>query len=131
MVTVVTQHRRHVFSHFSYARLAIQAIRDSDDYRFTDTYAYVVMPDHLHWLFQLGRKEGLSRVVQRVKAQVSRGVRADARVDEPVWQPGFHDHAMRTEESLVGAARYIVANPLRAGIARSVREYPHWDCVWL
>lgn len=28
-------------------------------------------------------------------------------------------------------ARYMVANPLRAGLVSSIREYPHWDAVWL
>jgi len=28
-------------------------------------------------------------------------------------------------------ARYIVANPLRAGLVESVRDYPHWDAIWL
>jgi hypothetical protein len=37
---------------------------------------------------------------------------------------------IRREEDLVSIARYIVANPLRAGIVKSVREYPHWDAVW-
>jgi putative transposase len=32
---------------------------------------------------------------------------------------------------LLSAARYIVANPLRAGIANSLAEYPHWDATWL
>jgi len=26
-------------------------------------------------------------------------------------------------------ARYIVANPLRAGLVASVRAYPHWDAI--
>ncbi|MFP3408382.1 transposase, partial [Pseudomonas sp. SIMBA_065] len=48
-----------------------------------------------------------------------------------IWQPGYQDHALRREERLVHVARYIVANPLRAGLVKSVRDYPHWDAVWL
>jgi hypothetical protein len=29
------------------------------------------------------------------------------------------------------AARYVVANPLRAGLAQSLGHYSHWDAVWL
>jgi hypothetical protein len=32
---------------------------------------------------------------------------------------------------LLAMARYIVANPLRAGIAHSLADYPHWDAIWL
>ncbi len=28
------------------------------------------------------------------------------------------------------AARYIIANPVRAGLVYSVRDYPYWDAVW-
>jgi hypothetical protein len=31
----------------------------------------------------------------------------------------------------VDAARYIVANPLRAHLVRHVGEYPLWDCIWI
>jgi REP element-mobilizing transposase RayT len=48
-----------------------------------------------------------------------------------VWQPGFHDRALRTEDDLPAHARYIVANPMRARIVRHVSEYPFWDAIWL
>jgi len=28
-------------------------------------------------------------------------------------------------------ARYIVANPLRAGLVERLGDYPLWDAVWL
>jgi hypothetical protein len=28
-------------------------------------------------------------------------------------------------------ARYVVANPLRAGLVQTLRNYPLWDAVWL
>jgi putative transposase len=48
-----------------------------------------------------------------------------------IWQDGFHDHALRKEEAVIDAARYIVANPLRAGLVGSVKDYSHWDAIWL
>ena len=36
-----------------------------------------------------------------------------------------------SDEDLVAVARYIVANPVRAGLVKNVRDYPHWDAVWL
>jgi REP element-mobilizing transposase RayT len=48
-----------------------------------------------------------------------------------IWQKGFHDHAIRKEEDLRAVARYVVANPVRAGLVQSVRDYPHWDARWI
>ncbi|MAX54725.1 MAG: transposase [Alcanivoracaceae bacterium] len=130
-VTIVCAERHPVFQNFDLARLAIKAMQHSDSLGFTSTCAFVVMPDHIHWLFQLGKKDNLSRVVQRVKSQTTRNLRQTGWQTGPLWQAGFHDHAVRNEECLVQIARYIVANPLRAGIVRSVRDYPHWDCIWV
>lgn len=48
-----------------------------------------------------------------------------------LWQKGFHDHALRKEEEILATARYIVANPLRAGLTRRIGDYPLWDAGWL
>ncbi len=90
-----------------------------------ETLAFVVMPDHVHWLVQLKDAVSLGNVVRRFKARVSIVLGA------PVWQRGFHDHAVRKDEDMVEAARYIVANPVRAGLVRRIGDYPHWDAVWL
>jgi hypothetical protein len=50
---------------------------------------------------------------------------------QAVWQSGFHDRALRQEEELQTIARYIVANPLRAGLVKRVGDYAHWDAMWL
>jgi hypothetical protein len=50
---------------------------------------------------------------------------------QPVWQRGYHDHAVRREEDIKSLARYVIANPVRAGLTHSVGSYPHWDAAWL
>ena len=46
-------------------------------------------------------------------------------------QKGYHDHGVRREEDLRVLARYVVANPVRAGLVGRVGNYPLWDAVWL
>ena len=92
--------------------------------------AWVLMPDHVHWLIQLGGVP-LTRVVARMKASVSRELRCSALVESCIWATAFHDRAIRRDEDLRAAARYVVANPLRAGLCDALAEYPFWDAVWL
>ncbi len=125
LVTAVTRDREPVFNDFSSARVAARAFHDSVLAGEAETLAFVVMPDHVHWLLQLSEQGDLSRTVRLYKAKVS------ARLCRRVWQRGYHDHALRQEESLRAAARYLVANPLRAGLAERVGDYPFWDAVWL
>lgn len=38
---------------------------------------------------------------------------------------------MRREDDLRAAARYIIMNPVRAGLVEKVGDYPLWDAIWL
>jgi hypothetical protein len=49
----------------------------------------------------------------------------------PVWQKTFHDAGLREDDDVKAAARYLVANPVRAGLAECVGDYPYWNAVWL
>jgi putative transposase len=90
-----------------------------------------LMPDHLHWLFTLGERASLSTTLNRFKSGSTHTVRGLCRDVAQVWQAGYFDHGVRAEEDLRAIARYIVANPLRAGLCRSVGEYSWWDAEWL
>jgi putative transposase len=124
LVTAVTQRRARVFEDLSAARTLILTMREDARRGSHETLAFVVMPDHLHWLLQL-QKGSLSELVGRVKSISAR------RLGTRIWQDGFHDRALRDEDDLQAVARYIVANPLRAGLVERIGCYPHWDAVWL
>jgi REP element-mobilizing transposase RayT len=127
----VVRERIPVFTDWRRGRLLVNALRWQDSHGHTNTIAFVIMPDHLHWLLALTGTRPLSRVMQSVKRASSRAINAAAAGSGPLWQDGFHDHALRREEDLRETARYVVFNPVRAGIVRSLRDYPLWDAMWL
>jgi hypothetical protein len=43
----------------------------------------------------------------------------------PVWQEGYHDHGLRDGDDYRARLRYLLENPVRAGLAGRVGEYPH------
>lgn len=124
LITAVTQHREPVFESLVNARVLINILRAEASLNDVQTWCYVVMPDHFHWLMQLN-DESLARVVGRVRSLSAR------QIGRPIWQKGFHDRAVREEEDLKAIARYVIANPLRAGLVETVADYPHWDALWL
>ncbi|WP_028632117.1 REP-associated tyrosine transposase [Pseudomonas parafulva] len=130
LLTTVTHGREPLFHNFAHARLVIQHLYQSDKEQSCRSLAWVLMPDHLHWLIQL-ENATLGTLMRRFKSRSSRALHQAGLEHDPVWQPGYQDRALRREESIVHVARYIVANPLRAGLARRVGDYPHWDAVWL
>lgn len=124
-ITTTTKNRIPIFSNFTVARTLIKTIQKSDALGFTKTLAFIVMPDHLHWLMQLNGEITLPRVVKSMKSQAAKAI------GQPIWQAGYYDHAIRKDEDIQNIARYIVANPIRAGLVKSVGDYPHWDAIWL
>jgi len=131
LVTAVTHGRKPLFADFHCARSLVRCLRHMQAAGRAETYCFVVMPDHLHWLLALGEGQELSALVQATKSYCARQVNALRRENGPVWQAGFHDHALRAEEDVVAVARYLVANPVRAGLVGRVGDYPLWDARWL
>ena len=132
MVTIVTRGRRPLLEHLQNGRIVVCSLWFAEMSGDASTLAYVVMPDHVHWLMSLGKTQPLSAVVGRMKRFTSRRLNLHTgNTGRSVWQRGFHDHALRKEEDIRSVARYIVANPIRAGLVKRVGDYPLWDAVWL
>ena len=130
LLTTAVEGRVPIFHEMPLARLVIAQFRQAQDDGMANSLAWVVMPDHVHWLIELGDVD-LSTLIQRFKSRSARAVNAACGRQGRLWQPGFYDRALRKDEDIRAAARYIVANPSRAGLVRRAGDYPHWDCVWL
>ena len=129
LLTFVTRERMPVFHSWQLGRQVVHVLQRETES--ANTLCYVVMPDHVHWLMQLTGRKALSSVVRTVKAASAMRINLIRGSREPLWQKGFHDHALRGEEDIRALARYVVANPLRAGLVERIGDYPLWDAVWI
>ena len=129
-VTTVTS-RREAYFDFACGRHIVQEMRHLHDTGLLESLAWVLMPDHLHWLFQLEEKADLPGVMKLFKVRSARRANQFLGRRGTVWQRACHDHALRKEEDAREIARYIVANPLRAGLVKRIGDYPLWDAAWL
>jgi REP element-mobilizing transposase RayT len=106
---------------------------------------YVLMPDHVH-LFVSGGADfnlemwarGLKRAVSKVvAARVTRAVslkpesardesarETRAATPDGIWQRGFFDHLLRSEESYAEKWEYVRQNPVRAGLVARAEDWP-------
>ena len=130
LLTAVTHQRQPVFADWRLGRLLVNQLRCADESTSITSMAWVVMPDHLHWLFELNNRT-LAELMCRLKSRSSRSINRVRGVQDRVWQRGYHDRALLRDEDIKGAARYIVMNPLRAGLVRRVGDYPLWDAIWI
>lgn len=74
LVTTVTHTRIPLFNDFNVARTFIAELRQSDSEQLTSTLAWVVMPDHIHWLFELGEQMPLARLLQQIKGRSAKRI---------------------------------------------------------
>ena len=127
-----TKDRYPYFSDIKLGRLVVHAMRYQHEQRNVNSLAFVVMPDHMHWLVQLNETTNLSKLMASVKSWSALQVKMIGNIaSENIWQRGYHDHALRFDEDIQSVARYIAANPMRAGLVQDIGEYPLWDAIWL
>lgn len=123
-ITTVTQNRSPHFSSLVNGRKVVQQLMALHAEGRAQTLCYVVMPDHLHWLMVL-HEGALPAAVRLLKGRSAHAI------GHAIWQPNYFDHAIRQDEDLRQIARYIVANPIRAGLVARVGDYSLWDAAWL
>jgi putative transposase len=123
-VTFCTHQRRPLLAneraHSAFVEFARAARANSD----IAVGRYVIMPDHLHLFvcggldFKLGAWVGsLKRILRKC---------ADPHSHYPqFWQRGFFDHVLRSSESYSEKWNYVFENPVRAGLAQSLEDWPY------
>ena len=130
LVTAVVHQRHPLFSDFHLGRLLVAEFKRVHDSGQVSSLAWVIMPDHFHWLLDLNSAT-LPDVMRRTKSRSTLSINKARGSREKFWQRGYHDRAVRADDDIRKIARYIVANPLRAGLVERIGDYPLWDAVWL
>jgi putative transposase len=81
------------------------------------------MPDHCHIvLLAAAANSDLVAFVRGFKANAVVALRHHGLHD--LWQKGFHDHILRSSYEVAAATAYIFENPIRAGLASTVYDWP-------
>jgi REP element-mobilizing transposase RayT len=128
-ITICTKDRRPIFAKELWAQTIIETFQTEPFRKNTESYAYCLMPDHLHLL--VSRKNGnLIDFIRRWKSYTANLLNKSG-WDGPCWQRGFYDHALRKDEDIRITAEYIVHNPVREHIAKHWREYPYSWHKWM
>jgi len=125
--TLVTHLRRPIFEMASARRLLKAAVAEIRKDRPFETVAYVLLPDHLHVIWQLPRgDDDYSTRWKRIKEEFTlkfldshdEGRRSDTmllRGERGVWQRRFWEHTVGDEDDLKRCADYIHWNPKKHG----------------
>jgi REP element-mobilizing transposase RayT len=69
------------------------------------------------------RREGLERVLQATQRDVAGSKSHKRNLKYRLWQPGFYDFNVHSEEKLLEKLNYMHNNPVKAGLVSSPCDY--------
>jgi len=89
-----------------------------------DILAYCAMPDHLHVLVRGRTATSDARRFIKLAKQLTEFAHR-RRWRGRLWQASAWDRVLRNEDDTWDVIRYILANPVRAGLVAKPLDYPH------
>jgi hypothetical protein len=129
-LVVHTLFRRPVFADTEAARAVARLHRQDGPWSGSRCLAWVRLPECWQGLVVVGAGDSVERLVQRFKTASARLVDPRLRINGWLWERGFDAQPLRPQGERE-AARKLVLEPVRAGLAGTIGEYPYWSAVWL
>ena len=86
-------------------------------------FAYCLMGNHVHLLLQTG-KEPLEQVMKRIGTRYAMWYNAKYERIGHLFQDRYKSEAVKDEAYFVTVLRYILYNPVKAGICGKAMDYP-------
>ena len=121
-LTCCTKDRRPTLVDSSAMSALIDPARQSDGAKETLTYAFTVMPDHLHWVLRLGSRLTLGQVVAKIKS-LARSSLSSRQLE---WQRNYYEHELRADELPEDYSLYVFLNPYRAALLSADQSWSGW-----
>ncbi len=124
-LTLCTFDRRCVFRESLVASTVLSQFRTTARELDFAILAYCLMPDHAHLLIEgMTDAADLQRFVKRAKQRS--GQAYAHQTHRRLWQEGYYDGVLRAEEDSRAIARYVIENPVRAGLV----DDPTFIHIW-
>jgi putative transposase len=141
---MVLENRLPLFLYRSYCLVLVDALAFQRQRRKMCLHAFVIMPDHVHWVMTPAPPRMPSDLVRDLKtftakairekllrenapdlvAQLREAVRRPERQDYKVWQDGVWIRPLLTDSEVRSRIDYIHGNPVRAGLCSEPTSYP-------
>jgi putative transposase len=125
--TVVTKDRKPWFEHEENIDILRNAFRSIMSQRPFVIEAIVILPDHLHTIWNMPASDcDYSSRWREIKKCVSRHLdpRTNIRGERPVWQRRFWEHQICDEQDWRNHMDYIHYNPVKHRLVDNVRDWP-------
>ena len=123
-LTICVLNRSRVFVEGGAVDLVmVELTRTANDVRFS-AIAYCFMPDHMHVLVEGTHPAADFREFVRIFKQRS-AFRWRQQRGTVLWQRSYFERVLRDDEDTAGVAKYLLKNPVRAGLVERPEDYPY------
>jgi menaquinone-specific isochorismate synthase len=104
------------------ALVVVNALKEFDGSRYW-LFAWSVMPNHVHVLFQTIGNISLAGILHSWKSFSAKAANQILGRRGEFWQREYHDHLIRNTTEFDRAMKYVMENPSKAGLK-------DWPWVW-
>jgi len=105
-------------------RLYLDLLRDQTERCGVDVWAYCLMPNHVHLVAVPAEGAGLARALGEAHRRYAARINRREGWTGHLWQARFWS-APLDDAYLRSAIRYVLFNPVRAGLVERPEEWPH------
>jgi len=105
-------------------RLYLRLLHEESQKAGLDFIAWCLMDNHVHFLCVPTREDSLARAFKEGHRRYTRMVNLREGCTGHLWQERFHSYVVGDDAYLHAAIRYILLNPVVAGMAPRPEEWP-------
>ena len=122
-ITINTVGGRAYFSEDRFLQFCVRTLLERAVVHEFEVLAYCFMANHVHLLVRgLAAASRLKPFMQQFKQITGYAFQHEHRTQ--LWHRSYHDRVLRKEADVHAVAKYIWANPVRAGLAENAEDYP-------
>ena len=99
------------------------------DQKIYEVVAFCIMSNHVHLVLNMEKTNvPLHSILQRVKSYSARKANSLLEMKGIFWQRENYDHVVRNSEELKRIVRYVMENPLKAGLCKTWSDW-RWTFI--
>jgi REP element-mobilizing transposase RayT len=91
-------------------------------------HAWTIMPNHIHVLFTVAAGLTVSSILHSWKSFTSKQANKLLGTSGRFWQPEYFDRLAKSSRQFEFTLRYILNNPVKAGLCKEFQEWPLFGC---
>ena len=116
--------RSAIFDNDKDRRFFLKCLEEAKKKTSSKIYAYCLMTNHVHLLIEPRTNNAISDMLQSLGRRYVRYINAAYKRTGTLWEGRFKSSLVSQDEYFLACIRYIELNPIRAKIAKELKDYP-------